>query len=116
MAADIELTARQVQRIDEDGLLTLVFAASDDPEDGYVLIQWEPARPEVAPWVEVSDEIFGAQDAIEALQVGPASFALTIRPALVSRFGMVGTVEVRVPAATPGGAEALTALATLPTR
>lgn len=116
MAADIELTARQVQRIADDGLLTLVFSASDDPEDGYVLIQWEPARPEVAPWVEVSDEIFGAQDAIESLRLGPAGFVLAIRPALVSRFGMVGTVEVRLPAATPGAAEALAALATLPVR
>jgi hypothetical protein len=67
-------------------------------------------------YLEVSDEIFGGYDALESVQFGDGLITLTIRPAMVMRFGAVAHVLVHWTDATDGGAEAASALQAMTAR
>ncbi len=106
VAADIEIIAAYCEALDEDGEVLAAFAASDDPDDGYALFRLDGARL----WLEVSDEIFGAHDALEAITVEDARIALVIRPAQVARLGMIRSVEIRPAPGAEDWAEAVALL------
>lgn len=89
--ADIEIVAEYCEALDEPDETFAAFAASEDPEEGYALFRREGAKL----WTEVSDEIFGAHDALETVEIGEGRIALAIRPALAARFGMIRSVEIR---------------------
>lgn len=106
MTADIEIRAAYCEALDEEGEVLAAFATSDDPDDGYALFRQEGARL----WVEVSDEIFGAHDALETITIEDARIALVIRPALVARLGMIRSVEITPTEGAEDWAEAVALL------
>lgn len=94
--ADIEIRAANCVAEIEAEQCVAGFAVSDDPEDGYVLFQKDGAPGAAEPlWLEVSDEIFAAPDAIEEITVGELLITLSIKPKLVAKFGMIRTIEIR---------------------
>ncbi len=108
MTDAIEIIARDCPfETGEDNFVA--FAASDDPEDGYILFRRDAARI----WLEVSDEIFGAYDAIEAFEITPARIVVTIRTTMAMRFGMIRSVTIRPAKDAEGWDEASAALKAL---
>ena len=107
--ADIEIRARAFWTDTEGGDHAVGFAASEDPEEGYVIFEGRPGDRK-GLYLEVSDEIFAAKDAVEGVAFSPDGFVLTIRPAMRAKLGMVGEVAVFV---ASDDAEGQTALAVL---
>ena len=83
-AADIEIRARAFWADTEGGEHAVGFAASEDPEDGYVIFEGRPGDRK-GLYLEVSDEIFAAKDAVEGVSFSDAGFVLTIRTAMQAR-------------------------------
>jgi hypothetical protein len=110
MADDLTMKAAFASVEEDDGVRVVAFAVSNDPEDGYVFVQQDMADPAAPLYLEVSDEIFGAYDALESVDFGAGAVTLTIRPALVMRFGAVARVVVQTDAQTQGAEEAIAAL------
>lgn len=108
-AADIEIRARAFWADTEGGEHAVGFAASEDPEDGYVIFEGRPGDRK-GLYLEVSDEIFAAKDAVEGLAFSPEGFVVTIRPAMQAKLGMVATVAVFVAAEDADGQAALAVL------
>lgn len=104
--ADIEITARAFWTDTEGGDHAVGFAASEDPEDGYVIFEGRPGDRK-GLYLEVSDEIFAAKDAVEAVEYTAEGFVLTIRPAMQAKLGMVGKVAVFVAAGDAEGQAAI---------
>ncbi len=111
--ADIEIKAQAFWTDTADGTTAVGFATSEDPEDGYVLFEGTPGAPVKTVYVEVSDEIFGSDDAIETVAFTDTGFTLTLTARAASKFGMVQAVEVRVAADDTDGQTALAALKAL---
>ena len=108
-AADIEIRARAFWADTEGGEHAVGFAASEDPEDGYVIFEGRPGDRK-GLYVEVSDEIFAAKDAVEAVVFNDLGFVLTIKPSMQAKLGMVGEVAVFVAADDADGQAALAVL------
>ncbi|MEI4486148.1 hypothetical protein V8J36_08085 [Frigidibacter sp. MR17.14] len=104
--ADIEIRAEICTAETEAGHCLVGFAVSEDEEDGYILFQQDGPPGTEPTWLEVSDEIFGAPDAVEVLEIGETLIRVSIRPKLVAKFGMVRDVEVRPAKTAEGWAEA----------
>ena len=107
--ADIEIRAQAFWTDVEGGSLAVGFAASEDPEDGYVVFEGQPGDRK-GLYLEVSDEIFAAKDAVEAVDFTADGFTLTIRPAMAAKLGMVHSVAVFVRADDGDGQAALDVL------
>ena len=107
--ADIEIRARAFWTDTEGGDHAVGFAASEDPEDGYVVFEGKPGDRK-GLYVEVSDEIFAAKDAVEAVAFSDEGFVLTIKPAMQAKLGMVREVAVFVAADDGDGQAALAVL------
>jgi hypothetical protein len=114
--SDLELHAAFGSLTEDDGARVVAFAASDDPEDGYVFVQQDVADPKAPLYLEVSDEIFGGYDALEGVSFAEGLITLTIRPDMVMRFGAVAQVLVHWDDTTEGGAEAAAALQAMTAR
>jgi hypothetical protein len=108
-AADIEIRARAFWTDTEGGEHAVGFAASEDPEDGYVIFEGKPGDRK-GLYLEVSDEIFAAKDAVEGVEFTADGFVLTIRASMQAKLGMVGTVAVFVAADDADGQAALAVL------
>ena len=108
-AADIEIRARAFWTDTEGGEHAVGFAASEDPEDGYVIFEGKPGDRK-GLYLEVSDEIFAAKDAVESVVFSETGFVLTIKPAMQAKLGMVGEVAVFVGADDADGQAALAVL------
>lgn len=100
--ADLLLTAHVVWTVEEDGIRAVGLAESEEPEDGYLLIQAGPGAGAAEIYLEINDEIFGAEGALDRVAFAPGRLSVTLRPEMAGRFGMVRQVELRLPAATPG--------------
>jgi hypothetical protein len=114
--SDLELHAAFGSVTEDDGARVVAFAASDDPEDGYVFVQQDMADTSAPLYLEVSDEIFGGFDALEAVHFSEGLITLTIRPDMAMRFGAVAKVLVHWNDATEGGADAAGALEAMTAR
>jgi hypothetical protein len=108
--SDLELRALFCTVNDDDGARVVAFAASDDPEDGYVFLQQDISDPAVPLYLEVSDEIFGAHDAVQAVRFTDNLITLVLKPEMVMRFGAVAQVQIHKGPDTQGWDEAATAL------
>ena len=106
--ADITVKAAYGSVVEDEGMLFVGFAAGEDEADGYVLFRQAVGGGPV--WFEVSDETFGAEDAIESVVAGPRGFEVKIRPDKRAAYGFAATVAVRVEPGCEDGAEALAAL------
>lgn len=107
--ADIEIRARAFWVDTGGGEHAVGFAASEDPEDGYVVFEGRPGD-RAGLYLEVSDEIFGGKDAVERVEFTEAGFTVTIRPAMRAKLGMVDAVAVSVAGEDADGQAALAVL------
>ncbi len=114
--SDLELHAAFGSVTEDDGARVVAFAVTDDAEDGYVFVQQDMADPSAPLYLEVSDEIFGAFDALEAVTFADGLITLTLRADMVMRFGAVARVHVHWNDKTDGGAEAAEALRAMTAR
>ena len=106
--ADLDLTAAYASVVEDDGMLFIGFAEGEDADEPYVLFRQALAGGPV--WFEVSDESFGAEDAIAALEFHPDRFDITIAAAKVASFGYLQAVTVHVGPHCDSGPEAIAAL------
>ena len=107
--ADIEIKARAFWTDTEGAEHAVGFAASEDPEDGYVLFEGVPGDRK-GLYLEVSDDIFAAKDAVGDVVFDAGGFTLTIRPEMAAKLGMVHEVAVFVDADDADGQAALAVL------
>lgn len=107
--ADIEIRARAFWTDTEGAEHAVGFAASEDPEDGYVLFEGVPGDRK-GLYLEVSDDIFAAKDAVGDVVFDAGGFTLTIRPEMAAKLGMVHAVAVFVDADDADGQAALAVL------
>lgn len=108
--ADIEIRALAFWTHAEGRERAAGFATSEDPEDGYVLFEGEVGQPRDAIYVEVSDEIFGAEDAIESVTFAADGFTLVLKESIAPKFGMVREVHVLVEPLDTDGQHAIKVL------
>lgn len=108
--SDLELRPVFCTVTDDDGARVVAFAASDDPEDGYVFVQQDISDPAVPLYLEVSDEIFGAHDAVQAVTFTDDLITLVLKPEMVMRFGAVAQIQIHKGPEAVGWDEAATAL------
>lgn len=111
--ADISVTAAYASVVedDEEGFLFIGFAQGEAEDEAYALFRQSLAGGPV--WFEVSDESFGAEDALERVTAGPKGLDILIRPGKVSAFGWASTVEVKAGPDCEARDEAFAALATM---
>ena len=109
--ADITIAAAygSVVEDDEEGCLFVGFAEGEAEDEAYVLFRQALTGGPV--WFEVSDEAFGAEDAVQAVEAGPKGLTVTLRPEKVASFGYAASVEVRIGPGCEDAAPALEALA-----
>lgn len=114
-APDADMTIRaayaSVVEDDEDGLLFIGFAEGEDDEEPYLLFRQPLAGGPV--WMEIGDETFGAEDAVESVHEGPGGLRLVIRPARRAALGWAGTVDLRIGPDCEDAAPAVQALRTM---
>lgn len=108
--ADIEIKARAFWIDTEGGSHAAGFAASEDPEDGYVLFEGKPGAALAALYVEVSDDIFASDKAVEQVAFRDDGFTLTLLESAAPKFGMVRVVDVRIEPDDADGQAAITVL------
>jgi hypothetical protein len=111
MMADIELTAAYASVVEDEGLLFVGFAEGEAEDEGYALFRQPQAGGPV--WFEVTDETFGAEDALQSVVGRARGLEITIRPDFVAAFGWAGSVAVRIAAGAEGRDEAFAALAAM---
>ncbi|MCB6179584.1 hypothetical protein LHP98_15790 [Rhodobacter sp. Har01] len=92
--ADITINAAYGSVVEDEGLLFVGFAEGEEADEGYVLFRQPLGGGPV--WFEVSDEAFGAEDAVAAVEAGPGGLEITLRPDKVAAFGWAAAVAVRI--------------------
>ncbi len=110
MTADIEIKAAYASVVedDEDGFLFIGFAEGEEEDEPYVLFRQPLTGGPV--WVEVNDETFGAEDAVQSASISPDGLAITIAPDAVAKFGWASAVTIEIGPDCEDAAEALDAL------
>ncbi len=111
--ADIVINAAYASVVedDEEGLLFVGFAEGEAEDEAYALFRQPLAGGAV--WFEVTDESFGAEDAVAAVVAGPKGLEISLRPELAGRFGWAGSVAIRIRPVAEGRDEAFAALAAM---
>lgn len=109
--ADIVVKAAYASVVedDEEGMLFIGFAEGEAEDESYALFRQPLAGGPV--WFEVTDENFGAENAVESVVAGPKGLEITLRPEMAGRFGWATSVAVRLGPGCEGRDEALAALA-----
>ncbi|MFZ1340451.1 MAG: hypothetical protein WAS26_15530 [Paracoccaceae bacterium] len=92
--ADIVVKAAYGSVVEDEGMLFVGFAAGEEEDEGYVLFRQSLGGGPV--WFEVSDEAFGAEDAVERVVGGPKGLEIAIAPGKLAAFGFAGSVAVRI--------------------
>jgi hypothetical protein len=110
MTETIEIKAAYASVVedDEDGLLFIGFAEGEEEDEPYVLFRQPLAGGPV--WFEVSDESFGATDAVQSVAVTPDGLTITIAPDVVGKFGFATVVTVHIGPDCEDAAEVIDAL------
>ena len=75
--ADIVVKAAYGSVVEDEGMLFVGFAAGEEEDEGYVLFRQPLGGGPV--WFEVSDEAFGAEDAVERVVGGPKGLEIAAR-------------------------------------
>lgn len=107
--ADIEVTAAYGSVVEDEGQLFVGFAEGEEEDEGYVLFRQAVEGGPV--WFEVTDEAFGAEDAVEAVLAGPVGLMIAIRPEKAGALGWASSVAVKIKPGADGRDEAFAALA-----
>ena len=106
--ATMEITAAYSSVVEDEGMLFVGFAEGEDADEPYVLFRQPVEGGPV--WFEVSDESFGAEDAVEALEFHADRIEITIAAAKVATFGFLARVVVHIGPDCDSGPEATAAL------
>ena len=106
--ADINLTALYGSVVEDEGLVFIGFAEGEDEEEGYVLFRQADSGGPV--WFEVNDEEFGAEDAVDAVTLGPEGLEITLKREAAATFGWAQTIAVRIGPDCEDSAPAIEAL------
>ena len=109
--ADILVKAAYASVVEDEGQLFIGFAEGEEEDEAYVLFR--QAIEGGLVWFEVTDEAFGAEDALASVTAGPSGLEITIAPDKTSRFGWAGSVSVKIEADCEGREEAYAALAAM---
>ena len=109
--ADITINAAYGSVVEEEGELFVGFAEGEDADEGYVLFRQSLAGGPV--WLEVSDETFGAEDAVERVERTAAGLTIVLRAERRAAFGWAGTVAVRIGPACEDAGPAIEALSAM---
>jgi len=107
--ADIEMTAAYASVVEDEGLLFVGFAEGEAEDEGYALFRQALEGGPV--WFEVTDEAFGAEDAVEKVVAGPGGLEITLKPGMAGKFGWAASVAIRIGVGTEGRTAAFQALA-----
>lgn len=107
--ADIEVTAAYGSVVEDEGMLFVGFAEGEEEDEGYVLFRQPVEGGPV--WFEVTDEAFGAEDAVEAVVAGPEGLRISVRADKAAALGWARSVAVRIAPGADGRDEAFAALA-----
>lgn len=106
--ADIEMTAAYASIVEDEGQLFVGFAEGEDEDEAYVLFRQAVGGGPV--WFEVTDEAFGAEDAVEAVVAGPEGLIVRVRPDKAPALGWAVSVAVKIKPGADGRGEAFAAL------
>lgn len=111
--ADITIRAAYASVVEdeEEEQLFVGFAEGEAEDEVYCLFRQPLTGGPV--WFEVTDDSFGAEDALERVVAGPKGLEITLRPALAGRFGWASSVAVKAGPACEGRDEAFAALAAM---
>jgi hypothetical protein len=111
--ADISVKAAYTSVVedDEEGMFFVGFAEGEAEDEAYALFR-QPLQGGPV-WFEVTDESFGAEDALESVTAGPKGLEIVIRPEKVAAFGWAGSVSIKVGPGCEGRDEAFAALAAM---
>ncbi|TXI06293.1 MAG: hypothetical protein E6Q73_00765 [Pseudorhodobacter sp.] len=109
--ADISIKAAYASVVedDEEGFLFIGFAEGEAEDEAYALFRQPLVGGPV--WFEVTDESFGAEDALERVTASPKGLEITLKPVLSARFGWALTVSIKAGPNCEGRDEAFAALA-----
>jgi hypothetical protein len=109
--ADISVKAAYASVVEdeEEGFLFIGFAEGEAEDEAYVLFRQPLAGGPV--WFEVTDESFGAEDALQSVTAGAKGLEIVIRPDKVAGFGWAQSVAVKAGLGCEGRDEAFAALA-----
>jgi hypothetical protein len=111
--ADISVQAAYASIVedDEEGFLFIGFAQGESEDEAYVLFR-QPLEGGTV-WFEVSDESFGAEDAVESATAFDDGLEIVIRPTKLAAFGWASTVSVKAGPDCEGRDEAFEGLAAM---
>jgi hypothetical protein len=93
---------------DEDGALFIGFAEGEDEDEPYCLFRQALIGGPI--WFQVNDESLEAEDAVQALQLGPKGLEITLRPEKAAQLGWATHVRVRIGPECESADEAIAAL------
>lgn len=102
------MTAAYGSVVEDEGMLFIGFAEGEEEDEGYVLFRQPVEGGPV--WFEVTDEAFGAEDAVAGVVAGPEGLDILIRPEKAAALGWASRVNVRIAAGADGRDEAFAAL------
>ena len=106
--ADIVVKAAYGSVVEDEGMLFVGFAEGDGEDEPYVLFRQPLGGGPV--WLEVNDEGFGAEDAVERVVAGPKGLEIGLKAGKAAAFGYAGSVAVWIGPGCEDAAEALAAL------
>jgi hypothetical protein len=109
--ADLTVRAAYASVVEDEGVLFIGFAEGEDEDAPYALFRQPSAGGPV--WFEVTDEGFGADDAIDSVTRTPRGLMVTLSPAHRAAYGFAATVEIRIGPETEDAGDALAALAAM---
>lgn len=93
---------------DEDGTLFIGFAEGEDEDEPYCLFRQSLTGGPI--WFQVNDESLEAEDAVQALQLGPKGLEITLRSEKAAQLGWATHVRVRIGPECESADEAIAAL------
>ena len=106
--ADIVVKAAYGSVVEDDGMLFVGFAEGEGEDEPYVLFRQPLGGGPV--WLEVNDEGFGAEDAVERVAEGPKGLEIALKPGKAAAFGYAVSVAVRIGPGCEDAGETLEAL------
>lgn len=91
---DVTIRAAYASVVEDEGTLFIGFAEGEDEEEPYALFRQSTEGGPVT--LELGDEAFSADDAVEAVVEGAKGLTLTLRPTAIAALGWASTVEIRL--------------------
>ena len=106
--AEVTIKAAYASVVEDDGMLFVGFAQGEDADEPYVLFRQPVTGGPI--WFEVSDETFGAPDAVGSIAFEKDRIVIGIAAAHMATMGFVDRVTVEVGPDCDSAEEAIAAL------